>query len=87
MVSRTFSLGDRVYVYDFHNPHKWIPGIVVELTGSLSYKVRLQDGVVVRRHVNHIRSRAAVAGGELNADPVASWMMVQLQICPMTQHH
>ena len=71
MVSRTFSLGDRVYVYDFHNPHKWIPGIVVELTGSLSYKVRLQDGVVVRRHVNHIRSRAAVAGGELNADPVA----------------
>ena len=33
--------------------------------------MRLQDGVVVRRHVNHIRSRAAVAGGELNADPVA----------------
>ncbi|KAL5463687.1 hypothetical protein EMCRGX_G032610 [Ephydatia muelleri] len=69
--TRLSSLGDRVYVYDFHNPHKWIPGIVVELTGSLSYKVRLQDGVVVRRHVNHIRSRAAVAGGELNADPVA----------------
>ena len=33
----------------------WIEGIVAEITGPLSYKIKLNDGSVIRRHVDHIR--------------------------------
>ena len=34
-----------------------MPGIIHSITGPLSYRVDLGDGRVVRRHVDHVRSR------------------------------
>ena len=56
---REFQVGDSVYVRDF--PSKsWMTGSVSEVKGPLSYNVTLSDGRVVRRHVEHIRSRSSL---------------------------
>ena len=42
------------------SPPKWSPGTVIEVTGPLSYRVELQTGTSVRRHVDSLRKRQAV---------------------------
>ena len=55
---RQFTENDQVYVQDFTTRKpKWIPGTVVQVTGPLSYRIKLQDGTIVRRHVDHVRKR------------------------------
>lgn len=36
---------------------KWIPGFIAKSTGPLSYKVMLNGGFLVRRHVDQILRR------------------------------
>lgn len=61
-VSRYFVEGDKVYTHYGGMKVTWIPGIVQSITGPLSYLIELQDGRVVRRHVDHLRARHA--GGD-----------------------
>jgi hypothetical protein len=57
---RWFTEGDRVYAEDFTvSSCKWNPSTIVELTGPLSYTVRLDSGIIVRRHVDNLRRRDA----------------------------
>ena len=58
---RQFQIGDAVYVKDFTAHKSWIPGIVSEVKGPLSYHVTIADGRVFRRHVEHIRPRTCTA--------------------------
>ena len=37
---------------------KYVPGVIVERLGPLSYLVSVQDGVTWHRHVDHIKSLA-----------------------------
>lgn len=62
---QNFVGGDLVYVRDFHCSNKWVPGIIVSVTGPLSYTVKIESGVV-RRHIDHLRARhnSQVDGGE-----------------------
>ena len=54
---RTFKVMDKVFVRDFRVRHvKWMPGVIVKVTGPVSYQVRVSTGVV-RRHVDGIRLR------------------------------
>ena len=46
---------DLVYVRDFSNGLKWMPGVVTAALGPVSYTVTLMDNWVVRRHVDHVR--------------------------------
>ena len=39
----------------------WLPGIIQEVRGPVSYAVTLSDERVVRKHVDQIRSRTVVA--------------------------
>ena len=52
---RKFTVNDHVLVRNLpsNNP-KWLPGVIVKVTGPLSYVVRLSDERIVRKHVNHI---------------------------------
>ena len=51
-------MDDLVYAEKFSNsPPKWIQGEVIKVTGPLSYQVELESGLVVRRHVDSVRSR------------------------------
>ena len=56
---REFHVGDLVFVKDFPSGKTWLPGSVSEVRGPLSYYFTLLDGRVVRRHVDHIRSRSS----------------------------
>ena len=55
---RQFTENGKVYVQDFTTRKpKWIPGTVIEVTGLLTYMIKLQDGATVQRHVDHVRKR------------------------------
>ena len=53
---RTFKVGDKLFAKNFHGT-KWIPVIVSKVTGPLSYHVSTSDGIILRRHVDHVRIR------------------------------
>lgn len=54
---RKFSCGDSVSVKNFASGPKWLHGIILGITGPVSYEVQLQDGCIVRRHVDHVITR------------------------------
>ena len=55
---RKFSVGDNLFAKDFHTVHnKWIPVEVVKITGPVSYEVVTENGLRLRRHVDHLRKR------------------------------
>ena len=57
---RGFKVGDTVYAEDFiPSNQKWIEGVITDVTGPLSYKVRLNDGTEVRRHVDSVKQRTS----------------------------
>ena len=52
--SRSFEVGDPVQVRNYSGKQKWITGIVVECTGPISVKVKLDNGTIVRRHYDQL---------------------------------
>ncbi len=54
---RSFNLEEAVYVRNYANGPKWLPGVITALRGPLSYDVTLSDDRVIRRHVDQVRSR------------------------------
>lgn len=51
---RVFTESDQVYVRGYSG-QKWIPAMLIERTGPVSWKVKTQDGKMVRRHQDQIR--------------------------------
>ena len=55
---REFIINEEVFVENYSGRGaRWLPGVVVEVTGPLSYKVELGDQRIVRKHVDQMRSR------------------------------
>ncbi|KAL3995729.1 protein phosphatase 1 regulatory subunit 15B [Sarotherodon galilaeus] len=54
---RMFVIGDTVYTRNYGGGPKWIPGLIQEMTGPVSYLVMLGNGTVVRRHVDQLFAR------------------------------
>ncbi|KAI7806716.1 hypothetical protein IRJ41_010699 [Triplophysa rosa] len=55
--SRYFEVGDMVYTRNFGYGPKWVPGVIQDITGPVSYKVALGNAQVVRRHVDQLFSQ------------------------------
>lgn len=55
---RSFNPGDPVYVVNFGQGLRWIPGVVTEVLGPVTYMVEV-EGMrnPCKRHVDHLRSR------------------------------
>ena len=54
--SRDFQKGERVYARNFSQTGpKWITGTISEITGPVSFKVKLENGVTVKRHQDQVR--------------------------------
>ena len=49
--------GQAIYAKDFWNKKAWMSGTVEEKTGPVSARVQLDNGTVIRRHQDHVRSR------------------------------
>lgn len=56
-ITRTFSIGDMVFIRNYLSGPKWLPATVIEITGPVSYVMELLDGRIARRHVDQIRDR------------------------------
>ncbi|CAG2235627.1 unnamed protein product [Mytilus edulis] len=58
-VNRQINVGQGVFARNFAigSKIKWIPGEVIKQSGPLSFHIKLQDGRVIRRHIDHIRVR------------------------------
>ena len=58
---RTFVIGQQVYTLIYRNNiATWVPGTIEDITGPVSYRVRLKDDYVVRRHVDQLRGRSKI---------------------------
>ena len=69
---RKFTVNDHVLVRNLpsSNP-KWLPGVIVKVTGPLSYVVRLSDERIVHKHVDHIIRRNSSSITPVDADDLA----------------
>lgn len=63
--SRRFEIGQRVMAKNFRPGVDWVPATVVDSLGPLSYLVETTDGILWRRHVDHLKEC-------LSKQPVAS---------------
>ena len=55
--TRELLLGQSVLVRDFHGSSKWVEAVLKQRLGPLTYLVKLDSGMLWRRHVDHIRTR------------------------------
>ena len=58
---RCIAVGDAVFVCDFPSGKKWLSGKVIDMKGPMTYLVELQDGRIVRRHIDHVRNRTCTS--------------------------
>ena len=57
-VPRQFEVGEKVYAKNFHGL-KWITGRIVKVTGSVSYQIETDEGLLLRRHIDQLRRQYA----------------------------
>ena len=67
---RKFEIGDKLLAKNFHGS-AWIPVTVTKVTGPLSYHVENENGVVWKRHVDHLRRHYACSQQQTENDD--SW--------------
>ena len=47
-----------MFVRNYHRGNKWIPGVIQQKTGPVSYRVKLANGNIRRCHQDQIRKRS-----------------------------
>ena len=57
---RQFSAGQLVMTRDFCSQGKWLPGVIQSQSGPVSYDVELENGKIVKRHIDHLRDRSVL---------------------------
>ena len=55
--SRILNVGDSVYAYNFGSGERWLPGVIEQKLGPVSFKITLIRGGTIRRHQDHVRIR------------------------------
>ena len=75
-VERMFHIGDTVSVVNFQGRPKWLARVLEEQLGPLTFRVRLEDGRLWKRHVDHIRvnipTEPVVRGSGVFRQPLGS---------------
>nr|XP_043895059.1 uncharacterized protein K02A2.6-like [Solea senegalensis] len=67
---RNFVAGESIYTKNYGYGPKWVPGLIHDTTGPVSYTVLLGDGKLVRRHVDQLFSRQESELSVLSPEPV-----------------
>lgn len=65
---KSYKVGDLVNIKNFSVGSKWLPGIIMQITGPLSYMIKLTDGRTLKRHVDHVLPRASDQEGPENLE-------------------
>ena len=48
-----------MYARNYSQGPLWLPGVVLNLEGSVMYQIRLNDNRVIRRHIDQMRPRVS----------------------------
>ena len=70
---RELSAGQTVWVRNPGTGRQWFPGTISQVLSHQRFRVSLEDGCIVDRHIDHVRRRVAVPGKnrpEPSTDPV-----------------
>ena len=54
---RNFSIGHRVLARNFRPGPAWVPAVITEQLGPVTFAVTLQDGQCWKRHLDHLKDR------------------------------
>ena len=54
---RSFYAGDQIYARNFIGTTKWLPGVIEKVLAPLTFRIKLKDGHIWRRHQDHIKLR------------------------------
>ena len=65
---RELSINQPVWIRNFRDAPRWLQGVVVDRVGPLSYLVRLPDGNLWRRHIDHLRDSHEVMQSPRHGD-------------------
>ena len=57
--NQNLQVGDAVSVSNFPSGNGWLPGVIEERSGPLSFQIKLQDGRIVQQHIDHIIYRSS----------------------------
>lgn len=60
---RNFFPGEPVMVRDFRHSDKWITGTILKKLGLVTYSVEAQNGLVLKRYIDHLRQGMTTAKG------------------------
>ena len=75
---RQFNVGSSVYARNYSQGPLWLPGMVLNLEGSVMYQIRLNNNQVIRRHIDQMRPR--VSGSQTTVPDTDN----TLQVRPVT---
>ena len=64
-----YMIGENVMAKNYRNGPKWVPGVIVEQLGTLTFLVQLDNGMFWKRHVDQLRGRDQSSNN--NAQPEA----------------
>jgi len=56
--TKEFKEGDQVWARNYRDGDKWVPAQVVTRQGPLTYKVRVNESLVWKRHVDQLKGRS-----------------------------
>ena len=76
-------LGDKVLANNFSTGPKWKKPHIENRTGPLSYTIKIEDGMVTRRHIDHILKRNDVPSREEDDLPESAVHAEQNPVPPM----
>ena len=65
---RELEIRQPVWARNFREGPRWVQGIVADRIGPLSYLVKLPDGDLWRRHIDHLREGGEVVQSPLHGD-------------------
>lgn len=70
---RNFDVGDHVFVRNYHQGDKWLPGVLLKKTGPISFTAKLADGRYRRCHQDQIRQRTVEVSQDSAVEPEVSF--------------
>ena len=65
---RHLEVGTNVFVRNYHQGDRWLPGVIEQRTGPVSFRVKLTDGRIRRCHQDQIRNRSVEMPQEPNTE-------------------
>ena len=51
------NVGQLVYIRNFGKGDPWLKGVIQERTGPVSFRIKLENGQIIKRHQDHLRKR------------------------------